>query len=86
MFYKIGANMRKYLWISVFVIFSVMLNSCKKGKSSDEISANANSDDGTHIDLDLSGMNYNMLSSVTFDIMVAPEKYVNKRIKKHHRL
>lgn len=81
MFYKIGANMKKYLWISVFVIFSVMLNSCKKGKSSDEISAKANTDDGTHIDLDLSGMNYNMLSSVTFDIMVAPEKYVNKRIK-----
>lgn len=81
MFYKIGEDMKKYLWISVLVIISVMFNSCKKGKSLGKISADANNYDGTHIDLDLSGMNYNMLSSVAFDIMVAPEKYANKRIK-----
>lgn len=81
MFYKIGEKMRKYFWISVLVIFSVMLNSCKKEKAPDEIPVEVNNDDDTHIDLDLSGMNYNMLSSVTFDIMVAPEKYVGKRIK-----
>ena len=33
------------------------------------------------IDLDLSNMNYNMLSSVLFDLMTMPENYENKRIK-----
>lgn len=33
------------------------------------------------IDLNLSSMNYTMLSSIVFDVMVAPEKYANKRIK-----
>ena len=35
----------------------------------------------TKIDYDLSAMNYNMLSSITFDMLVEPEKYADKTIK-----
>lgn len=73
--------MKNYFWISFFLLLSVMFYSCKKGKTVDETSKTTSTDDSTQIDLDLSEMNYNMLSSITFDIMVAPEKYVNKRVK-----
>ncbi len=33
------------------------------------------------IDVDFSTMNYNILAGVTFDLLVTPEKYVNKRAK-----
>ena len=33
------------------------------------------------IDYDLSKMNYNMLSAITFEMLVEPQKYVNKSVK-----
>lgn len=34
-----------------------------------------------NIDLDFTKMNYNMASSIMFDMMVESEKYINKRVK-----
>lgn len=33
------------------------------------------------VDFDLSAMNYNMVSSITFDMLITPEKYIGKSIK-----
>ena len=35
----------------------------------------------TKVDYDLSNMNYNMLSSVTFDMLIDPDKYKDKTVK-----
>ena len=35
----------------------------------------------TKIDLDLSSMNYNMISSITFEMLIEPQKYVDKSVK-----
>ena len=35
----------------------------------------------TKIDYDLSNMNYNMVSAITFEMLVEPEKYVDKSVK-----
>ena len=33
------------------------------------------------IDFDLSNMNYNMISSITFEMLIEPEKYTDKSVK-----
>ena len=33
------------------------------------------------IDFDLSNMNYNMISSITFEMLIEPEKYADKTVK-----
>ena len=33
------------------------------------------------IDFDLSNMNYNMISSITFEMLIEPEKYTDKTVK-----
>ena len=66
-----------YITLLIFSAFS-----CKQNKTASQQAAETTVVDNTEkIDLDLSNMNYNMLSSVLFDIMSMPENYENKRVK-----
>lgn len=66
-------------------LFTITIFSFKKseknGVSENNETVEIAKKDSNAIDLDLSRMNYNMMSSIVFDIMVVPENYVDKRIK-----
>lgn len=85
--------MKKIIYTLVLISLTWILSSCNKKeteqktvpentveKKTDEKSVNAN-DGSSKIDLDFSKMNYNMISSITFEMLVAPENYENKNVK-----
>ena len=63
---------------TIFIIFAfslIVISSCSKNKSGvGELPL-------TKIDYDLSNMNYNMLSAITFEMLVEQEKYADKTVK-----
>ncbi len=77
----------------IAVCLLTILNSCKKTDKRE--AAASGIEDGIEtqkseeklselspkIDFDLSKMNYNMLSAITFEMLVEPQKYVNKSVK-----
>ena len=87
--------MKKTLTIFFVLIFFIFF-SCTKHKSyineetqkepvgaetlSSEI-GNVIKESAPKIDYDLSNMNYNMLSAVTFEMLIEPEKYADKTVK-----
>lgn len=74
--------MKKTLLFLV-LIFAMSLVSCAKKNTEVPVEEApvVQKDHGPKIDYDLSGMNYNMLSSITFDMLIDPEKYTDKTIK-----
>lgn len=73
--------MKKILLCGFCLVLAVCIISCKKNDSEKNESKMEIQQSNDAIDLDLSAMNYNMLSSISFDVLITPEKYVNKRIK-----
>lgn len=80
--------MKKIIFLALLVVLAVLLISCKKNNAVTESSkeminteSSENESEQNKIDFDWSKMNYNMLSSLIFDIQVNPEKYNNKRFK-----
>lgn len=67
--------MKKNFVLFAFLFIGVLFNSC--GKKIDKTSNN----NGENFDYDLSDMNYNIVSSMNFDMAINPEKYYNKTIK-----
>lgn len=67
--------MKKLILFSLVLMLSVSFFSCKKN----EIKETEKSEQ--KVDLDWSKMNYNMLSSVVFDILINPDEYAGKKIK-----
>lgn len=59
-----------FIYCCLFILISGFI-SCKKTKALDT----------GKIDLDLSEMNYNMLTSIGFEMMTEPEKYAGKTVK-----
>ena len=78
----------KHYYIAFFVILFLVFSSCSKTKQEkpvaqiqeNQIASEATKIE-TKIDYDLSEMNYNMLSAITFEMLVEPEKYINKTVK-----
>lgn len=86
--------MKKIIYTLVLISLTWVLFSCNKNgteqktvsrntveKKSDKKSAANTNDEPSKIDLDFSKMNYNMISSITFEMLVAPENYENKTVK-----
>lgn len=77
--------MKKIIYaLAITILFSTIFScfSCTKNKNfAVSNSAKNNSDEQTDVDFDFTKMNYNMISSITFEILVNPKKYVNKIVK-----
>lgn len=71
--------LKKLIFIGYVVTLCLILFACKKNSSTD-LAASENQNNES-VDLDLTKMNYNMLSSITFDVLIAPKKYADKRVK-----
>ena len=73
---------KKLLQIFLFCFISILILSCS-GKKNASAAAEAESvkSEQSKIDYDLSGMNYNMVSAITFEMLIEPEKYINKSVK-----
>lgn len=73
--------MKQFILFSFIVVFLITSISCKKSNEKIESITEIQTEDNQKIDYDLSAMNYNMFSSITYDIMLTPDKYINKRMK-----
>lgn len=73
--------MKNHILCVAIILLLLCISSCRKEKSIDVKSSQDNSQTVSKYDLDVSKMNYDMLSSLTFDILTTPEKYVDKTIK-----
>ncbi len=77
--------MKRFYSLTLVLLIAVTIFSCKKSEKNEDFenteAVYVVEKDSTGIDLDLSKMNYNMMSSIVFDIMIVPENYVDKRIK-----
>lgn len=71
---------KKLLQIFLFCFISILLLSCSGKKNASAAEADEKSKQ-SKIDYDLSGMNYNMVSAITFEMLIEPEKYINKSVK-----
>lgn len=76
--------MKKVLF--VLLIFSVVLiSSCSKNKTAviekTQPESEPKQEPAPKIDYDLTNMGYNMLSGITFEMLIEPEKYVDKTVK-----
>ncbi|MBR4179177.1 MAG: hypothetical protein IKR45_00610 [Treponema sp.] len=76
--------MKKVLF--VLLIFSVVLiSSCSKNKTAvieeTQPESEPKQEPTPKIDYDLTNMGYNMLSGITFEMLIEPEKYVDKTVK-----
>ena len=72
----------------LFIISLLSLCACSKKKETEEISQTQTKTEEQEqivtvpkVDYDLSNMNYNMLSTITFEMLIEPEKYNNKTVK-----
>ena len=80
--------MKKLVVFFISILMLLNLISCSKSKAS-EPAESISSDEALiteaeaapKIDLDLTNMNYNMISSITFEMLIEPEKYVEKTVK-----
>ena len=73
---------KKLLQIFLFCFISILLLSCSgKKNASAAVEAESVKSEQSKIDFDLSGMNYNMVSAITFEMLIEPEKYINKSVK-----
>lgn len=89
--------MKKKIFLALLVVLTIHLISCKKSDSkTSAVENNAVTETSTgivntkssknesgekKIDFDWTKMNYNMLSSLFFDVQINPENYNNKRFK-----
>lgn len=62
---------------TILILFLISLALCSCSKTS----LGSGKTSGGKVDLDFTKMNFNMVSSVTFEILVEPEKYINKTAK-----
>lgn len=87
--------MKKIVY-ALFIIFSFTILSCKKNNTELQskifetpiptaiVKSETNTkkeNSSSKIDFDFSKMNYNMISSITFEMLIAPENYENKTVK-----
>ena len=68
-----------FIIIIIFIIVSCSKNSTNQSNSIPQ--SNISNESSQKYDFDFTGMSYNVLSGVLFDILIAPEKYVDKTIK-----
>ena len=74
-------NLVMFFTLTCFLAFS-----CSKNKETDAVTQEKNDtviqeESIPKIDYDLTGMNYNMLSAITFEMLIEPEKYADKTVK-----
>ena len=74
--------MKKNL-IAFSAILIILITGCSKNKAAPVQKAPSEpaSTPAPKIDYDLSNMGYNMLSGITFEMLIEPEKYVDKTVK-----
>lgn len=69
----------KKILIAIFAFTLFFISSCSKNKT--VITEDTQTESISKIDYDLSNMGYNMISSITFEMLVEPEKYIDKTVK-----
>ncbi len=74
--------MKKNL-IAFSAILIILITGCSKNKAApvQEAPSEPAPAPAPKIDYDLSNMGYNMLSGITFEMLIEPEKYVDKTVK-----
>ncbi|MBO4532906.1 MAG: hypothetical protein J5726_04325 [Treponema sp.] len=72
--------MKKLLFVT---IAALLIFSCKKNQvvSQEPVVQTEPVVAEPKIDYDLSNMNYNMISSITFEMLIEPQKYADKTVK-----
>lgn len=69
----------KKILITIFALSLFLISSCSKNKA--VVIEEPQTEAAPKIDFDLSNMNYNMISSITFEMLIEPEKYTDKTVK-----
>lgn len=69
----------KKILITIFALSLFLIASCSKNKAA--VIEEPQTAAAPKIDFDLSNMNYNMISSITFEMLIEPEKYTDKTVK-----
>ncbi len=69
----------KKILITIFALSLFLISSCSKNKA--VVIEKPQTEAAPKIDFDLSNMNYNMISSITFEMLIEPEKYTDKTVK-----